>query len=402
MLAGRVAAARDDDDDPGAVGEPRVHVAGAQGLLRVPRLPDGAVGRPGVDRVHRRHPHRRRRWTATACARRATTSPRTTWSSWRPRSACSTSRPSAILREGPPAAGPHVPGRHGAGPDHRRRRDQAARSAAAAPYGQWLKENLVALDDLPKPRVGDPRPITRRCCAARRRSATRPRTSKILLAPMANDGDEAVGSMGNDTPLAVLSDRPQLLYNYFKQLFAQVTNPPVDASAKRSSCRSTRRSAPRATCSSRRRESARQIKLPTPVLRNEELEKLRNLDGHNGSHGFKSITLPIAVPRSRTGGAGLAGGHRRRCARRPARRSPTATTSSSCPTAATTREHAPIPALLAVAAVHHHLIREGHAHAGRPGGRERRAARGAPLRAADRLRRRRDQPVPGVRDASTT
>ena len=94
-------------------------------------------------------------------------------------------------------------------------------------------------------------------------------------------------------------------------------------------------------------------------------------------------------------------GWRRRstsCARRPARRSPTAATSSSCPTAATTRELAPIPALLAIAAVHHHLLREGHAHARRPGGRDRRAARGAPLLPADRLRRQRDQPVPGVRE----
>ena len=69
-------------------------------------------------------------------------------------------------------------------------------------------------------------PLLQRCSGP---SATRWKTCECLMAPMGTDGDEAIGSMGNDTPLAVLSDRPQLLYNYFKQLFAQVTNPPLDA-----------------------------------------------------------------------------------------------------------------------------------------------------------------------------
>ncbi len=100
--------------------------------------------------------------------------------------------------------------------------------AKAAPYGLWLKENLVSMKDLPKPpSVIEPDHET----VLRRQEAFGYTTEdlKVLVAPMATDGVEATGSMGTDTPLAVLSNRPQLLYNYFKQLFAQVTNPPVDA-----------------------------------------------------------------------------------------------------------------------------------------------------------------------------
>src|SRR5262249_9418793 len=100
--------------------------------------------------------------------------------------------------------------------------------AAAAPYGQWIKENMVAIGDLPKPASVIPPDHE----TVLRRQETFGYTTedlKVLMAPMASDGVEANGSMGTDTPLAVLSERPQLLYNYFKQLFAQVTNPPVDA-----------------------------------------------------------------------------------------------------------------------------------------------------------------------------
>ena len=120
---GPLAAARDDDDDPGAVVEPRVHVAPAQGLLRVPRLPDGAVGRPGVGGVHRRHPHRRhagpQRPAPVALLRHQGRPGR---HGVRGRRAGHRARPHP--REGASAAGAHVPGRHVAGAHHRRRRDQ--------------------------------------------------------------------------------------------------------------------------------------------------------------------------------------------------------------------------------------------------------------------------------------
>src|SRR6185503_17578499 len=174
--------------------------------------------------------------------------------------------------------------------------------ASAAPYGVWLKENLVSIADLPKPAsVIEPDHET----VLRRQEAFGYTTEdlKVLVAPMATDGVEATGSMGTDTPLAVLSNRSQLLYNYFKQLFAQVTNPPVDAIREEIIMAVDTAIGPEGNLLEPTPESARQIGLPTPVLRNEELEKLRNLNGHNesgdaalGSHGFKSITLPTLYP----------------------------------------------------------------------------------------------------------
>ena len=223
---------------------------------------------------------------------------------------------------------------------------------------------------------------------------------KVLVAPMANDGVEAIGSMGTDTPLAVLSDRPQLLYNYFKQLFAQVTNPPVDAIREEIIMAVDTSIGPEGNLLEPTPASARQIKLPTPVLRNEELEKLRNLDGSNGSHGFKSITLPMlfnvadggrrAGRRHRGAARGGQQGDRRRLQHHHPVRPRPRREARADPGAARGRGGAAPPAARRVA------------HARRPGGRERRAARGAPLRAAARLRRQRHQPVPGVRDASTT
>src|SRR5438552_17697828 len=112
---------------------------------------------------------------------------------------------------------------------------------------------------------------------------------RIIMAPMARDGVEAVGSMGTDTPLAVLSDKPQSLYNYFKQLFAQVTNPPIDCIREElitsaittiGSERNLLRPVP---------ESCHLIELKSPILTNEEFAKLK----HVHQSGFKSVTLPI-------------------------------------------------------------------------------------------------------------
>ena len=267
--------------------------------------------------------------------------------------------------------------------------------AAAAPYGQWIKDNMISIGDLPKPASVIPPDHE----TVLRRQETFGYTSedlKVLVAPMANDGVEATGSMGTDTPLAVLSARPQLLYNYFKQLFAQVTNPPVDAIREEIIMAVDTSIGPEGNLLEPTPAAARQIKLPTPVLRNEELEKLRNLNGHNGSHGFKSVTLPTLFNIA-DGGQGLAGGieelraaasqgdrgrlqHHHPVRPRPRREA------RADPGAARDRGGAAPPAA------------RGVAHARRPGGRERRAARGAPLRAAARLRRQRHQPVPGVRE----
>ena len=96
------------------------------------------------------------------------------------------------------------------------------------PYRQWLDENLISLESIPSPAVPT-EPDHATVLTRQQAFGYTSEDLKLLLAPMAVAGNEAIGSMGNDTPLAVLSERPQLLYNYFKQLFAQVTNPPVDA-----------------------------------------------------------------------------------------------------------------------------------------------------------------------------
>src|SRR6186997_3337911 len=143
--------------------------------------------------------------------------------------------------------------------------------ASAAPYGQWLKDNMVAIGDLPKPATVIPPDHE----TVLRRQETFGYTTedlKVLVAPMANDGVEANGSMGTDTPLAVLSDRPQLLYNYFKQLFAQVTNPPVDAIREEIIMAVDTAIGPEGNLLEPTPASARQITLSSPVLRNEEFE----------------------------------------------------------------------------------------------------------------------------------
>ncbi len=143
-----LAAARDDDDDPGAVGEPREHGRREAGVLRISFLPDGAVGRPGLDRLHRRQADRRGASTATACGRRATTSPRTTWSSWPRKPACSTCR-----RRTSCSKGRLQPGRMFLVDTEQGRivADEEIKQKIATehPYRQWLDEHLVHLEDLP-------------------------------------------------------------------------------------------------------------------------------------------------------------------------------------------------------------------------------------------------------------
>jgi glutamate synthase (NADPH) large chain len=232
--------------------------------------------------------------------------------------------------------------------------------AAAAPYGTWLKDNMISIADLPAPAST----IAPDHATVLRRQETFGYTTedfKVLVGPMAADGVEATGSMGTDTPLAVLSNRSQLLYNYFKQLFAQVTNPPVDAIREEIIMAVDTAIGPEGNLLEPTPESARQIKLPTPVLRNEELEKLRNLDGSAGAHGFKSVTLKALYDVAQ-GGTGLAVGVE------TLRAAASKAIADGCNIIILSdrghdRERAPIPALLAIAAVQHHLRARARARA---------------------------------------
>jgi glutamate synthase (ferredoxin) len=225
--------------------------------------------------------------------------------------------------------------------------------ARAQPYAQWLAENLVALEDLPDaPHVHEPDHKT--VVLRQQAFGYSVEDLKILMTPMASAGNEAVGSMGTDTPLAVLSDRPQLLYNYFKQLFAQVTNPPVDSIREELIMSMETTVGAEQNLLKPTPISARQIKLKSPILKNEEFEKLRHL---GESEHFKSITLPILF-KVQQGAAGLERALDELC-----RRASDAVAAGHnliiLSDRGVDRYHAPIPALLAVSGLHHHLIREG-------------------------------------------
>ena len=163
--------------------------------------------------------------------------------------------------------------------------------ATEHPYADWVREHAIEFDHLPAGRVEHQ--LNHKTVLQRQRAfGYTSEDLKILLAPMAKDGNEAVGSMGNDAALAVLSDRPQLLFNYFKQLFAQVTNPPVDCIREEVIMSMETTIGREYNLLKPEPGSARQIKLPSPILRNDQLDKIRNLDG-NQRGGFKTITLPI-------------------------------------------------------------------------------------------------------------
>ncbi|MCU1289515.1 MAG: glutamate synthase (ferredoxin) [Acidobacteria bacterium] len=227
------------------------------------------------------------------------------------------------------------------------------------PYQVWLKQNLLHIDDLPVPPFVHE--VNHETVVQRQRAfGYTEEELRMLITPMATGGAEANGSMGNDTPLAVLSNKPQLLYNYFKQLFAQVTNPPIDAireelvtSIDTAIGRDENLFEPTA-------QAAHQIKLNSFVLTNEELEKLRLLGDSEsawGKTGFKSITLPMLFDRQH-GTQGLEWALEKLCHQASA-----AVKDGYDIFILSDREmdeyRVPIPALLAVSAVNNYLIREG-------------------------------------------
>lgn len=227
--------------------------------------------------------------------------------------------------------------------------------ARAKPYAQWLEDNLVALEDLPE--VPPPHEPDHETVLERQRAfGYTTEDVRILMTPMAAEGNEAIGSMGNDAALAVLSEHPQLLSNYFKQLFAQVTNPPVDAIREELIMSMETTVGREYNLLEPTPLSARQIKLKSPILRNDELDKLRQLEA-TSNRRFKSALLPMLF-RVDGGAAGLERALGSLC-RQASGLIATGHDFIILSDRAHDRDHAPIPALLAVAAVHHHLIREG-------------------------------------------
>jgi glutamate synthase (NADPH/NADH) large chain len=226
------------------------------------------------------------------------------------------------------------------------------RLARAFPYGEWLRQNLIPIEDLP-PAPYLPPPDHDTVLRRQQVFGYTQEDLRILLGPMARGGEEPVGSMGTDTPLAVLSEKPRLLYDYFKQLFAQVTNPPLDAIREQLVTSMESTIGPERNLLKPEPASCRQIAVKYPIIDNDQLAKLRHID----LAGFKSITLPMLY-RPEEDGPGLARAMDALCAQ-----------ASDAVAAGHTivilsdrgvsQEFAPIPSLLATAGVHHHLVREG-------------------------------------------
>jgi glutamate synthase (NADPH/NADH) large chain len=223
--------------------------------------------------------------------------------------------------------------------------------ASRRPYGEWLKENHITIDQLPEPsRMHHPdlETVLRR----QRAFGYSDEDLKMILAPMAATGEEPVGSMGTDTPLACLSDKPQSLFNYFKQLFAQVTNPPIDPIREEmvmslisyiGSERNILEEAP---------ENCHMLKLEHPLLTNRELEKLRRVSNRD----LLATTLP-ALFRASEGEPGLRRALDELC-RRASRSVKAGYSLLILSDRGVDKDYAPIPCLLALAAVHNLLVRE--------------------------------------------
>jgi glutamate synthase (NADPH) large chain len=226
--------------------------------------------------------------------------------------------------------------------------------AAQHPYEEWLHAGLVHLDDLP-PRVT----LTPQHASVVRHQRLFGYTTeelKMLLAPMAKTGAEAIGSMGTDTPIAVLSDRPRLLFDYFQQLFAQVTNPPLDAIREElvTSLQST--IGPEGNLLDPSPASCRQIVMPHPVIDNDDLAKLQYINDDGDFPGFRTFAIDGLFPVAE-GGDGL-----RRALDEVCTKVSEAIAAGAKLVILSDRhsnaELAPIPSLLLTSAVHHHLIRE--------------------------------------------
>jgi glutamate synthase domain-containing protein 2/glutamate synthase domain-containing protein 3 len=220
------------------------------------------------------------------------------------------------------------------------------------PWRRWLEENLIELDKLPSPSyVHEPDHET--LLVRQHTFGYTNEDLKILLTPMATAGQEGLGSMGTDTPLACLSERPQLLYNYFKQLFAQVTNPPLDANFEALVTSLYTYLGHEGNLLEESPKAAHLIKLKTPILSNTDLAKLREVSVGN----LRSVMLPMLFNVGE-GEDGLEKALTELCdsAAKAVKEGASILILSD---RGVDKDKAPIPSLLATSAVHHHLIREG-------------------------------------------
>ncbi|WP_130798133.1 glutamate synthase large subunit [Streptomyces otsuchiensis] len=224
--------------------------------------------------------------------------------------------------------------------------------AAEHPYQEWLDDGLIELGHLPEREH-----IVHTHASVTRRQQTFGYTEeelRVLLAPMARTGAEPIGSMGTDTPIAALSDRPRLIFDYFTQLFAQVTNPPLDAIREELVTSLHSSLGPQGNLLDPTAASCRSVTLPFPVIDNDELANLIHINADGDLPAFSSAILS-GLYRVSGGGTALADRIAEICAEADA-----AIADGARIIVLSDRhsdaEHAPIPSLLLTSAVHHHLI----------------------------------------------
>ncbi len=230
-----------------------------------------------------------------------------------------------------------------------------AELAAERPYGEWLSTNLARLSDLPPVEhvVHSSVEVTQ----CQRTFGYTEEDLRVILTPMAKTGKEPIGAMGADTPIAVLSDRPRLLFDYFRQVFAQVTNPPLDAIREEVVTSLSSAIGPEPNLFDTTPEHARKLHVDFPIIDNDELAKILHLDKNpEGKGRFRTRKISGLYP-VKDGGEGLSARLEAifdECDRAMAEGVNFIVLSDRDADA----DHAPIPSLLLTSAVHHHLVRQ--------------------------------------------
>ena len=234
-----------------------------------------------------------------------------------------------------------------------------AELSVAHPYESWVKQNQIFVSDLPLAKgTGGSKGRNVALLDLQQTFGYTQESLKFLMAPMGAKGEEAVGSMGNDTPISAMSSRPKLLHTYFKQNFAQVTNPPIDSIREELVMSLVSFIGPRPNILDLEGTSkTKRLEVSQPILTNEDLERIRQIGEVRDNH-FSSITIDITYPVD-NGPSGMAPAVDVICAE-----AEEAVRSNRCniiilSDRATGADRVPIPSLLATSAVHHHLIRQG-------------------------------------------
>ena len=227
--------------------------------------------------------------------------------------------------------------------------------ASEQPYGEWIERNIIDLDALADhPQMKNPDEDKYSLTARQKVFGYTQEDIALQIKIMSEKGVELVGSMGNDTPLAALSNKPKMLYDYFKQLFAQVTNPPIDSLREELITSTTVMLGTEGELLEPSEVNCRRIRLPHPVLTNQALEKIRGID----KLGFRAVTLPIFYAVAQGGkGIEIAMQDLYRHSEQAASKGVNIIILSD--KGELERDRAPIPALLAVSGLHNFLINAG-------------------------------------------